>query len=91
MIDIEISRLSPMLPARPDDVQPGVHGVCVTHERHRAVFLPQVATTQNWDRDTLLSELCRKAQLAPDAWRLPDCRLTVFVAEVFGELAISAS
>ncbi len=85
MVDIEISRLSPMLPAAPDDVQPGVHGVCVTHEHHRAVFLPQVATTQNWDRDTLLSELCRKALLAPDAWRRPGCSLMVFVAEVFGE------
>jgi AmmeMemoRadiSam system protein A len=91
MIDIEISRLSAMLPAAPDDVQPGVHGVCVTHERQRAVFLPQVATTQNWDRDTLLSELCRKALLAPDTWRRPGCTLMIFVAEVFGEQAMSDS
>ena len=84
-IDIEISRLSPLLPAAPANVQPGVHGVCMTHEHHRAVFLPQVATTHNWDRDTLLSELCRKALLAPDAWRRPGCTLMVFVAEVFGE------
>jgi AmmeMemoRadiSam system protein A len=89
MIDIEISLLSPMVPAAPDEVRPGTHGVCVTCDRHRAVFLPQVATTQNWDRDTLLSELCRKALLAPDAWRWPGCTLLVFVAEVFGEQVIS--
>lgn len=84
-IDIEISRLSPMTPAAADDVQPGVHGVCVTCGPHRAVFLPQVATTHNWDRDTFLGELCRKALLAPDAWRHPECSLMVFVAEVFGD------
>ena len=68
LIDIEISRLSPMVPAAPDDVRPGIHGVCVTRGQHRAVFLPQVATTHNWDRDTLLDELCRKA--LPGAGRL---------------------
>lgn len=87
LIDIEISRLSPMVPAAPDDVRPGIHGVCVTCGQHRAVFLPQVATTHNWDRDTFLNELCRKALLLPDAWRQPGCTLLVFVAEVFGEEA----
>jgi AmmeMemoRadiSam system protein A len=84
-IDIEISRLSRMVPARPEDVQPGIHGVCVTSSEHRAVFLPQVATTHKWDRDTLLDELCQKALLPRNAWRQPGCDLLVFVAEVFGE------
>jgi uncharacterized protein len=86
-IDIEISRLSRMVPAQPEDVRPGVHGVCVACGEHRAVFLPQVATTHNWDRDTLLGELCRKAFLPPNAWRQPGCDLLVFVAEIFGERA----
>ena len=86
-IDIEISRLSRMVPAQPEDVRPGIHGVCVAWGHQRAVFLPQVATTHNWDRDTLLEELCRKASLASDAWRQPGCSLLVFVAEVFGERA----
>jgi uncharacterized protein len=87
LIDIEISRLSRMVAAQPEDVQPGVHGVCIASSEHRAVFLPQVATTHNWDRDTLLDELCQKAFLAPNAWRQPGCELLVFVAEVFGESA----
>ena len=86
-LDIEISRLSRMVPAQPEDVQLSIHGVCVTRDQHRAVFLPQVATTHQWDRDTLLSELCRKALLPADAWRRPGCSLMVFVAEVFGESA----
>ena len=86
-IDIEISRLSRMVAAQPEDVRPGVHGVCVGNSEHRAVFLPQVATTHNWDRDTLLTELCQKALLPPNAWRQPGCDLLVFVAEVFSEPA----
>ena len=86
-IDIEISRLSRMVPAQPQDVRRGVHGVCIASGEHRAVFLPQVATTHNWDRDTLLDELCRKALLPPNAWRQAGCDLLVFVAEVFGERA----
>jgi AmmeMemoRadiSam system protein A len=86
-IDIEISRLSALVPARPEDVCPGRHGVCVSFEQQRAVFLPQVATTHNWDRETLLRELCCKALLPPDAWKQPATRLMVFEAEVFGEAA----
>lgn len=87
IVEIEISRLSGMVPAAPEDVRPGLHGVCVSRDQRRAVFLPQVATTFNWDRDTLLDELCRKALLPADAWRQPGCTLMVFVAEVFGECA----
>jgi hypothetical protein len=85
IIDIEISRLGRMVPARPENVRPGIHGVCVARGHQRAVFLPQVATTHNWDRDTLLDELCRKACLPHDAWTRADCSVMVFVAEVFGE------
>ena len=49
-----------------------------------AVFLPQVATEQGWDRDTLLTHLAQKAGLAPDAWR-DGAQFEVFEAEVFGE------
>jgi AmmeMemoRadiSam system protein A len=85
IIDIEISRLSRMVPAQPEDVRPGIHGVCVARGQQRAVFLPQVATTHNWDRDTLLDELCRKASLPHDSWAQADCSLMVFAAEVFSD------
>jgi AmmeMemoRadiSam system protein A len=84
-VDIEISRLSPLVPALPEEICPGRHGVCVTQGDHRAVFLPQVALEYHWERETLLQELCRKALLPPDAWRHPSTTLTVFEAEVFGE------
>jgi len=84
-VDIEVSRLSPLVPALPEEICPGRHGVCVTQGDHRGVFLPQVALEYHWDRETLLRELCRKALLPPDAWRRPGTTLMLFEAEVFGE------
>lgn len=84
-VDIEISRLSPLVPALPEEICPGRHGVCVTQGDQRGVFLPQVALEYQWDRDTLLRELCRKALLPPDAWKRPGTTLMLFEAEVFGE------
>jgi len=86
-VDIEISRLSPLVPCLPEDVCPGRHGVCMTQGEHRGVFLPQVALEYHWNRETLLRELCRKALLPPDAWRHPSTTLMLFEAEVFGEEA----
>ena len=87
-IEIEISRLSRMVAAEPTMVRPGVHGVCISCGSQRAVFLPQVAATHGWDRETLLDELCRKALLPCSAWRQRGCELMVFVAEIFGEHAV---
>ena len=84
-LEIEISRLSGLVPATPEQVCPGLHGVAVTCGEHRAVFLPQVAPQHGWDRETLLTEVCRKALLPGNAWKQSDCSLSVFVAEVFAE------
>lgn len=89
-LEIEVSRLSPLLPARAEEICIGRHGVCITHGEHRAVFLPQVALEQKWDRATLLGELCRKALLAPDAWKSAQANLTIFEAEVFKEDGLRA-
>lgn len=84
-IDIEISVLTPPVPvAGPDEVEVGRHGVLLEKHGLRAVFLPQVATEQGWNRDTFLSQLCRKAGLGPDDWR-SGAKLEVFEAQVFGE------
>jgi hypothetical protein len=92
-IEIEISRLLPPQPTRPEEVVPGRDGVCVARGEQRAVFLPQVAERYGWTREQLLSELCHKAHLPPDAWQHPECELLRFEAEVFGEddLAIESS
>jgi AMMECR1 domain-containing protein len=65
-----------------DEVEPGRHGVMLSVRGHRALFLPQVATEQGWDRETLLDQLCLKAGLEPGAWRDPSARIEVFQAVV---------
>lgn len=69
--------------ASADEIVPGRHGVILERDGRSAVFLPQVAVEQGWDRATLLEHLARKAGLARDAWR--GARLSVFEAESFGE------
>ena len=66
-------------------IQLGKDGVLLSHGYHRAVFLPQVATQQGWDLDTMLSHLSAKAGLPPSAYRDEACHFEVFQADVFGE------
>jgi len=84
-LHIDISVLSPLEAARPEDVKVGVHGLCVQRGIHRGVLLPQVATEEGWDAATFLAHTCMKAGLRPDAWQQPDTRISTFTAEVFEE------
>lgn len=88
LLRIEISVLSE--PVRlsavdPAYIEPGRDGVIVRRGRRQGLLLPQVATEQQWDAEALLAAVCRKAGLPDGAWRLPDCELYVFQADVFGE------
>jgi AmmeMemoRadiSam system protein B/AmmeMemoRadiSam system protein A len=67
-----------------DEIDVGTHGVILSKNGRRAVFLPQVATEQGWDRDTMLSHLARKAGLSTDSWK-HGARFEVFTAQVFAE------
>ena len=50
------------------------------------MFLPQVATENNWDLDTFMNTLCtQKAGLPADCWKDPNTELYVFTAQVFNE------
>ena len=82
---LDVSVLGPLAPSTADAIEVGRHGVVVRCDERSALVLPQVATEQGWDRDTLLGQLCRKAGLPGDAWRRPDCRLFVFETETFEE------
>lgn len=83
-LSIEISALTPLEPLdAPEAIVPGRDGVELQKGSFHAVFLPQVATEQGWDTETLLRHLAQKAGLPPDGWR--DAKLWVFQAEVFGE------
>ncbi len=87
-IEIEISVLSkPKVTTNPDEIIMGKHGVIVSRGPfNQGVFLPQVADSTGWDRDTFLSELCaQKAGLPPNAWKDPKTKLETFTAIVFSE------
>lgn len=85
-VAIEISVLTPLRPiASPEEFTVGRDGILFQLGNRGAVFLPQVAPEQGWDRDTTLTFLARKAGCAPDAWRAPGARFFTFQAEVFGE------
>lgn len=83
---IDVSVLTPLRPiAQVTEFQVGRHGIVMEKGRRRAVFLPQVAPEQGWDRDTTLDFLARKAGLDAGAWRR-GAHFRVFEAVVFGEM-----
>lgn len=84
-VEIEVSVLSPMrkIPSY-KLIDVGRHGVLMTKDGRRAVFLPQVATEQGWDRNTMLEHLSLKAGLPREAWR-HGAEFEVFTAQVFAE------
>ena len=85
-IQIEISVLSIAKEVSgPDKFQVGEHGIIIRKGRSSAVFLPQVATAQGWNREQTLGYLCRKAGLPANAWKEPAMKFFTFTAQVFGE------
>ncbi len=85
-IDIEVSVLTPFREVSgPQDFIPGKHGIYIQKGFRSAVFLPQVATEQGWDRAETLRHLCMKAGLPPDEWKRPGMRFHVCEGIHFGE------
>ena len=69
-LDVEVSVLTePVAIADVTEFEVGRHGIVLAKDGRRAVFLPDVAVEQGWDREQTLSHLARKAGLPPDAWR----------------------
>lgn len=85
-MDIEISLLSALRRTEPHFVVPGLHGVSIVLGDRKGVFLPQVAPEAGWDRATLLEQTCLKAGLPANAWSDPAAQVSVFTAEVFGDV-----
>ena len=87
--ELEISVLTEPAPiASVEEFVVGRDGIIMRCGPASAVFLPQVAPEQGWDRDTTLFYLSRKAGLSGDAWRRPEARFFTFEAEVFGEKSL---
>jgi len=84
-LEIEISVLSPLKPARAEEIEVGKHGIYITRGFYHGVLLPQVAVEYQWDRKTFLEHTCLKAGLPPDAWKEPGTKIEVFSADVFNE------
>jgi AmmeMemoRadiSam system protein B/AmmeMemoRadiSam system protein A len=83
--NIEISVLTPMKQvAGAADIVVGRDGVLLSKEGRSAVFLPQVATEQGWNREELLDNLCLKAGLTAGSWKA-GAQLSTFQAIVFSE------
>ncbi len=66
----------------PDAFVPGQQGIILEQTGRRAVFLPEVAPEQGWSRQQTLAALCRKAGLAPQAWKAPEARFQIFFSSV---------
>ncbi len=86
-IKIEISVLSPQRRISDwQEIELGKHGVVIKKGLRGGVFLPQVATENNWDLDKFMGELCsQKAGLPWDCWKKSDIELYIFTAQVFEE------
>jgi AmmeMemoRadiSam system protein A len=86
-LELEISVLSPFVPARDPlhTVTIGVHGLLVELGHRRGILLPQVPVEWEWDVPTFLGQACRKAGLPHEAWKDGDAAISTFEAEVFGE------
>jgi AmmeMemoRadiSam system protein A len=85
-LEIEVSVLTPARPiAAPENFIIGEHGIILQCRGRSAVFLPQVAPEQGWDREDTLTNLCYKAGLPFRAWQSEDAKLSVFTAIVFSE------
>ena len=69
-IRVDVSVLSPIRPiASLSEFQVGRHGIILSKDGRRAVFLPEVALEQGWGMEETLNHLSRKAGLPVDAWR----------------------
>ncbi len=85
-LTLEISVLSPLQRITDLDlIEVGRHGLVVSMGNLRGLLLPQVATQYDWDRETFLSQTCRKAGLPSSAWRQQGLVIHIFEAQVFSE------
>lgn len=84
-LEYEISVLSPLRKINSwKEIEIGRHGVEIKHGMRRGIFLPQVASENNWDLNTFMSVLCtQKAGLPADCWKNPETEIYVFTAQVF--------
>lgn len=83
-LSVEISVLTPLREVRDvGEIIIGTHGLYLSRGQQSGLLLPQVAAEHKWERNTFLSETCRKAGLNAEAWRDPETTVYSFSAEIF--------
>jgi AmmeMemoRadiSam system protein A len=66
-ISLELSILSLPKPIKSlTEIKLGTHGLILKHAKGNAVFLPHVASSNNWDINRTIYELMKKAGLSKD-------------------------
>jgi AmmeMemoRadiSam system protein A len=88
-LEVSLSVLSRLFAIHPEGVEVGRHGLFISDGSRRGLLLPQVPLEHGWDREAFLEQTCRKAGLAPDAWR-KSANVEAFTAEVFGDFDVEA-
>jgi AmmeMemoRadiSam system protein B/AmmeMemoRadiSam system protein A len=84
-LEVEVTVLSPRRPvASAEEIQIGTHGVVLEKDGKAALFLPQVATENGWNREETLAALAQKAGLPRNGWK-EGTRFSVFTGQVFRE------
>jgi AmmeMemoRadiSam system protein A len=68
-LELEISVLTEPVPGSLQEIEVGKHGVILSQQGRRSVFLPQVAEEQNWNVEQTMNNLALKAGLPEDCWR----------------------
>ena len=85
-LEIEISVLTPLRKIdSPELIEIGKHGIYIEQGSLSGVLLPQVATEYHWDRETFLTNTCRKAGLNGNCWENPSTKISIFSAIIFSE------
>ena len=63
---------------RVDCVEIGKHGLRISRGNNAGLLLPSVATDRDWDAETFLQQVCRKAGLPVTAWQDSNTELMTF-------------
>ena len=85
-VKIEISVLSyPEKISSYDEIIIGRHGLMLEERYVKAVLLPQVAISNNFNREDFLSAICEKGGLPLDTWKIKKLNLLVFTATIFSD------
>ena len=71
----------------PKNIVIGRDGLIIQFGRRRGLLLPQVPVEWGWDVNEYLQQICYKAGLPDDAWKLKDSMMWTFTGEIFHELS----